>query len=170
MIPSPTTEVAERVAGDDRAMALDPEHQVVPLLSGERLDTDVQSVARRIQARLADPLLEEPDDVWATVARLLRGDAVLLHEVLSGIGQRRVNRHTELLDQTLRVALVPRRGQHDRCLALGRKRLDLARRGDRVEEQQALAVVDCIGGDVPIPRLARLPVRVRRLPVPESSP
>ena len=59
----PATEVDERVAGDDRAMALDPEHQVVRLLPGKRLDTDVQSVARRIRARLADPLLEEPDDV-----------------------------------------------------------------------------------------------------------
>ena len=138
-------------------------------MSGKRLDTDVQSVARRVRVRLADPLLEEPDDVRAAVARLLGGDAVRLHEVFRGIREWRVDGHTEPLDQTLRVALVPRRGQHDRRLALGRELLDLARRGDRVEEQQALAVVDRVGGDVPIPRLARLPARVRRLPVPESS-
>jgi hypothetical protein len=39
----------------------------------------------------------------------------------------------------LRVALVPRAGQHDHQLAAGRKLLDIARHGQRVEEQQALA-------------------------------
>ena len=93
--PEPAPEVDERVAGDDRPMALDPEHQVVRLLSGKRLDTDVQSVARRVEARLADPLLEEPDDVGAAVARLLGGDAIRPHEVFCGIGQRRVDRYAE---------------------------------------------------------------------------
>ena len=102
----------------------------------------------------------------AAVACLLGGEAVRLHEVFRGIGQRRVYGYTEPLDQALRVALVPRRGQHDRGLALGRELLDLARRGDRVEEQQALAVVDRAGGDVLIPRLARPPIPVRCLPVP----
>jgi hypothetical protein len=52
----PATEVGERVADDDRAMALDPEHHVVRLLTGKGLDADVEPVARGVRARLADPL------------------------------------------------------------------------------------------------------------------
>jgi hypothetical protein len=84
-------------------------------LSGKRLDTNVQSVARRVQVRLADPLLEKPYDVGAAVARLLGGEAVRLHEVFRGIGQRRVYGYTEPLHQALSVALVPRRGQQQAC-------------------------------------------------------
>jgi hypothetical protein len=42
--------------------------------------------------------------------------------------------------------------------------------GGRVEEQQPLAVVDRVGGDELPPRLIRLPVGMRRLPVPHAWP
>jgi hypothetical protein len=48
--------------------------------------------------------------------------------------------------------------------------LDLARHAKRVEQQQPFVVRDRVGRDVLVPRLARLPVRVRRLPVPKSRP
>ena len=166
----PATEVDERVAGDDRAMALDPEHHVVRLLSGQRFDTDVHSVARRVQVRLTDPLLEEPDDVGAAVARLLGGEAVLLHEVFGGIGQRRVHGYTKPLHEASGVALVPRTRQDDRRLAPCRKLDDLARRGDRIEQQQKVAVVDRIGGNQLTPPHTPLPIGVRCLPVPQARP
>src|SRR4029450_702829 len=87
----PATKVDERVAGDDRAMAL----------SGKRLDTNVQSVARRGQVHLADPLVEKPYDVGAAVARLLGGEEVRLHEVFRGIGLRRAYGYNEPLHQAL---------------------------------------------------------------------
>ena len=86
LISSRAPEVHERVAGDDRAMARDPQHRVVRLVSGERFNADVQPVARRVQVRLADPLLEKPHDIGAAIARLLGGEAVPLHEVFGGIG------------------------------------------------------------------------------------
>jgi hypothetical protein len=45
-------EVVERVAGDDRTAALDPQNDVVRLLSQERLDSDGQPIARREQMPL----------------------------------------------------------------------------------------------------------------------
>ena len=51
------------------------------------------------------------------VARLLGGEAELPHEVFGGIEQRRIDGCAEPLDQALRVALVPRRGEHDRRVA-----------------------------------------------------
>ena len=78
---------------------IDPEHDVVRLLPGKRLDADVQSVARGIRMRLADPVLEEPHDVGRPVAGLLGGDAVRLHEVFGAVGSRRVHRHGEPLDE-----------------------------------------------------------------------
>ena len=39
----------------------------------------------------------------------------------------------------------------------------------KVRLAQALAVSDCVGGHVLIPRRARPPLRVRRLPVPKSG-
>src|SRR5262245_26490259 len=98
-------EIHEGVAGNDRAMALDPQHRVVRLLSWKDVDADIEPVARRIRVRLALPVLEEPDDVGAAVARLLGGGAVNLHQVFRGIRQRRVNRNPELLEEALRVAL-----------------------------------------------------------------
>jgi len=165
----PAAEIDERVAGDDRPVARDPEHRVVLLLPRKYLDTDVQPVARRVRASLADPLFQEPDDVGGAVARLLGGEAPLPHEVLGGVGHRRVDRGSKPLHEASGVALVPRARQDDRCRSVAREPLDLARRGDRVEEQQALAVVDRIGRDLRPPRLARFPFRVRRLPVPQAG-
>jgi len=68
-----------------------------------------------------------------------------------------------------RVALVPRGNKHDPRLAVGRELDDLARRGQRVEEQEMLTVVDCVRRDHLAPRLARRPVRVRCLPMPEAT-
>jgi hypothetical protein len=100
---------------------------------------------------------------------LLAADAVLLHEVLCGVEQRGVDRHTQPLDQALGVALVPGRDEDDRRLAVGREHLQLARDGKRVEEQQSHAVIDRVRRNVLVLRLARLPLRVLRLPVPEAS-
>ena len=88
------------------------------------------------------------------VARLLGGEAELPHEVFGGIEQRRIDGCAEPLDQALRVALVPRRGEHDRRVAAPRQALGLARHAERVEEKQTVAVLDRIRGDVPIPWLA----------------
>ena len=50
------------------------------------------------------------------------------------VGRRREHRRAESLHETPRVALVPRAGQHDHRLAGGSEFLDLARHGQRVEE------------------------------------
>ena len=161
-------EVDERVAGDHRTLALDPEHRVVRLVPGEHVGTERQPVAGRVRACFAFPFAQQPDDVGTAVAGLLGGEAVRVHEELRGVGQRRVDRHAEPLDQALRVALMPWRGEHDRGVALGRERLELARHAKRVEQQQSLAVVDRVGRDVLVPRLGRLPLRMWCLPVPQS--
>ena len=116
--------------------------------------------------RLSSP--EQPDDVGTAVASLLGGETVRVHEELRGVGQRREHRHAEPLHEALCIPLVPRRGEHDRRLALGRQHLDLARHAQRVEQQQAFVVVDRVGRNVLVPRLARAPVRMGCLPVPEA--
>ncbi len=161
-------EVGERVTGDDCAVALDPEHRVVRLLSGECLDSDGKPVAGRVRSCLALVLAEQPDEIGAPISSLLGGDAVCLHEVFRRIGQRRVDRHAEPLDQALRVAFMPRRGEHDRRFAAGCALFDLAGNRQRVKEQQPLPVVDRVRRDVLAPRRARLPLGVRRLPVPQA--
>src|SRR5205809_8005106 len=57
----------------------------------------------------------------------------------------------------------------DRRLAAGREVPKLARHGQRIEEQQPLPLVDRVGRHVLAPRLARSPLRVRRLPVPQTG-
>jgi hypothetical protein len=161
-------EVAERVAGDHRTPAPDPEHSVVLLVPGEHIGAERQLVAGRIRACLAFLLAEQPDEVGTALAGLLGGDAVHVHEVLRGVGQRRVDRHAEPLDQALRVALVPGRGEHDRRLAAGRAVHELARHGQRIEEQEALPVVaSAVGGDRAVER-ERVVLRDRCLPVPKA--
>jgi hypothetical protein len=49
--------------------------------------------------------------------------------VLGGVRPRRVHGHTEPLDQATGVALVPRAGEHDCGLSLGRNALELTGRG-----------------------------------------
>jgi hypothetical protein len=39
---------------------------------------------------------------------------------------------------------VPRSREHDDRIAIGGALLDLARHGQRVEEKQTLAIVDCV--------------------------
>ena len=75
----------------------------------------------------------------------------------------------ELLHEALRIPLVPGSGQDDRRLTGGREFLDLARHAQRVEQQQAFVVVDRVGRDVLVPRLARPPLRMRRLSVPQAG-
>ena len=65
---------------------------------------------------------------------------------------------------------MPRAGEHDRRLAVGRELFELARNVLRIEQQQLLAVVDQQEETLRAPRLARLPGRVRGLPVPEARP
>src|SRR5262245_26848451 len=50
-------EVGEGVACDDGALALDPEHKVVPLVPEERRDPFRRPLAVRVDARLAEPFL-----------------------------------------------------------------------------------------------------------------
>jgi hypothetical protein len=111
----------------------------------------------------------EPDQVGAAFARLLGGDPEHPHEVLCRVGLGRVHRQPVPLDEALQVTLVPRRGEDDRPLSLGYELLELARRRDRVEEQQTLAVVDRVRRDVLVPRRTRLPFRMRCLPVPQAG-
>jgi hypothetical protein len=116
--------------------------------------------------RLAAVSGEQPPDVGAAARSLLASDPELLHEVVLRVGRGHVDGQAKALHQALGIALVPRRRQHDRRPTAGRKLVDLARRRERVEEQQALAVVDRIGRDHLLPGLTCRPVRVRRLPVP----
>src|SRR5438046_8256479 len=113
-------EVDERVAGDDRTLTFDPEHSVVRLMPGEHVGTERQPVAGRVRACLAFLLAEQPDDVGATLARLLGGETICLHEVFRAIGQRCVYGYAEPLDRAMRLALVPRPTERDRRLARSR--------------------------------------------------
>src|SRR5688572_26562854 len=137
------TAVDERVAGDERPAALDPEHEVVRLHPREGLDADRQPLAG-------------PEHLSLDRARVAL------------VGRGHVERRAETLRQALGVAPVPRARQHDRRLAAGCELVDLARWGQRVEQQQTLAVVDRVGRDHLVPLLSRLPVRVRCLPVPQA--
>jgi hypothetical protein len=69
----------------------------------------------------------------------------------------------------LRVAFVPWRGEHDHRLAVGRELEDVVRHGQWVEQEHASPLVDRVRRHLLWPRLAWLPVRVRRLPVPEFT-
>jgi hypothetical protein len=111
----------------------------------------------------------KPLQVRAAVTGLLGGDAVLVDEVLRGVGRRSEHGGAEPPDERLRVALVPGRGEDDHRLPFWRERQQLVRHGQRIEKQQALAVVDRVRRHLLRPSLARRPIRVRRLPVPESS-
>jgi hypothetical protein len=62
---------------------------------------------------------EQPGEVGAAAGSLFGGDAELQHEVVCGVGRWREHRHAEALDRALRVAFVPRRGEHDHRLADG---------------------------------------------------
>src|SRR5438093_1079674 len=94
-------------------------------MPGEHVGTERQPLAGRVQACLAFLLAEQPDKVGTAVAGLLGGDAVHVQEVLSGVGQRRVERRAERDssgDWPLRVCLgndlsarVRRRRSGARC-------------------------------------------------------
>ena len=56
-----------------------------------------------------------------------------------------------------------------RRLAASSEANELARHGERVEEQQLLTVVDRVGRHVLAPGLGRLPLRVWCLPVPQAG-
>jgi hypothetical protein len=62
--------------------------------------------------------------------------------VFGGIGPGCIDGDAEALDQALGVTLVPGRGQDDRRLAIGCPPNELARHGQRIEEQQSLRVLD----------------------------
>jgi hypothetical protein len=160
-------EVDERVAGEDGPAVLDPEHEVVVLLSGECHDSG-QPVACRKEVSLAGFARQQPGHVGAAPGCLFRSEAELPHEVLLGVGRRYEHRYAEPLHQAAGVSLVPRRRQHDRRLAPRRKLDDLARRGYRIEQQQTAAVVDRVGGNRLAPPHAPFPLRVRCLPVPQA--
>ncbi len=138
-------------------------------MPGEHVGTERQPVAGRV--RTASPFFSRsnPHDVGLPSPACSAVRPYVSMRKLRGIGQRREHRHVEPLDQALRVALMPRRGKHDRRLAAGRDVHKLARHGERIEEQQPLPVVDRVGRNVLAPRLGRLPLRVRCLPVPQPG-
>jgi hypothetical protein len=139
---------------------------------GEGLDADGEPVTRAVDARLSAAVHQQPRDVGAVPALgdLLRLQAVLPHEVVRGVGRRGVDRRAEAPDQAPRVALVPGRGEHHDRLAVGREGKNLLGYGERVEEHQPLAVVERVRRDLLRPPLLRRPLRMRRLPVPETCP
>jgi hypothetical protein len=100
--------------------------------------------------RLAGFSREQPLDIGAALA-----------------GIRDEHRRVEPLHDGARVALVPGARQYDDELAPVRAGHDLIRRRDRIEEQQPLAVVDGIRRDDLRPD-AVVPLRMRRLPVPQT--
>src|SRR5205807_6536938 len=114
-------EVDERVAGEDRPALLDPEHEVVVLPSGKRLDPDRKPVTRRVQVPVAAISGQEPGDVGAAAGSLLWSDAVVLHEVVLGVRWWHEHRRSESLYEAPRLALVPRGGEHDHRLAVSRE-------------------------------------------------
>jgi hypothetical protein len=138
------------------------------LLPGECLDSDRQAVAGRVEVSLTRFAGPQPGQVRTAAGSLFGGDAEFPHQVLLRVRWRREHRNAEPLHQAPRIALMPGGRQHDRCLAFGRELHELARRVKRVEEQQTVAVVDRVGGNLLLPRLTRLPVRMRRLPVPDT--
>jgi hypothetical protein len=143
---------------------------IIALPSGGCFDSDGQPIAGRVQVRLPGVSGEQPSDIRATPRSLLGSHTVLLHEIRLAIRRRHEDRHAEPLHEAPCVALVPRSRQHDSRLASGRELIDLTRRRQGIEQQQTVAVVDRIGGDELVPRLARSPVRVRRLPMPQAWP
>jgi hypothetical protein len=150
------------------ARTLDPQDEVVVLAACVRLDSDHEPVTGHVPVGLAGAAAK-PLQVRAAVTGLLGGDGVLVDQVLRGVRRRGENGGPEALDQRLRVALVPRRGEDDHRLAFAREREQRYRHGERVKEQQALAVIDRIRRHLLRPPLARRPVRVRRPPVPKSG-
>jgi hypothetical protein len=144
-------------------------NEVVVLPSLEHLGSEGQALAGRVQVLLEPVPLDEPPEVGTDPAGDLLGrDVELLHQVLALVGRRREHRRAEPFHEALRVALVPRRRQYDHRLALGRELLELRRNGQRVEEQQALAVVERIRGDALGPPILGRPVRMRSFPVPQA--
>ena len=59
----PVAPVDERVAGDDRAMALDPEDAVVVLLPGEDLDPGGQPIACRVPVHVVGVGPAQPEQI-----------------------------------------------------------------------------------------------------------
>jgi hypothetical protein len=84
---------------------------------------------------------------------------------IAGLGMRDEHGRVVLLHEDARITLVPRVRQHDNEFAPVRTRHDLVRRRDRVEQQQPLAVVNCIRRDDLRP-YAAVPLRMRSLPMP----
>lgn len=147
-------------------VALDPEDEVVVLPPGERLDSKRKPIAGGEPVRLGTGPAQQPGEVGTAAGGLLGSDTVLLHEIVLTVGWEREYRRAQPPDQ----ALVPWCGEHDHRLSVGYEFFDLARHRQRVEEQQALAVVDRVGRDLRAPRLTRCPVRMPGLPVPQARP
>ena len=75
----------------------------------------------------------KPLQVRAAVTGLLDGDAVLVDEVLRGVGRRSEHGGAESPDERLRVAFVPGRGEDDDRFAFWREGKELVRHGQRIE-------------------------------------
>ena len=163
------SEVDKRIAGNDRAATLDPQDEVVVLTAPASVDPTREPVAGPIpmDGIAAAP---KPLQVRTAVTRLLGSDAVLINQILRGVRWRRENGGAQPLDERPRVALVPRRGEHNCRLTFPREREQRIRHSDRVEQQQALPVVDRARGHLPRPPLLRRPFWMRCLPMPKPSP
>jgi galactokinase len=138
--------VDQRVAEDERPLRRYPEHEIVVLDRGEDLDASRCGVARREH---------RPSDLR-----------------MPGHPARRVNLHTQPLDQSGAVAIVPRARQHDSRPSTLRQLVEEAGRCYRVDQDQPLTVVECIGRDLLRPSLVAAllgrPLGMRCRPVPQS--
>ena len=95
--------------------------RVVRLVPLEHIGAERQPVAGRVRARFAFPLTKQPDDVGGCRRRPARRSGRTCPsgtERCRAAGCRPARR---AVDQALRVALVPRRGEHDRRFAVGRE-------------------------------------------------
>ena len=71
--PQALPEVGQRVAGDHRALGLDPQHDVVLLAALEHVDLEWQILTRQVEASGIG--LPEPEQVGTAVSGLLGGTA-----------------------------------------------------------------------------------------------
>src|SRR5262249_34174434 len=153
-------EVGERIAGDDRVDRREPEDEIVVLAARVCVDAE-RPRAGTVKVSFAFAGAQ-PREVFALHAAHLVGvDAELLDPVLPGVCRRRVYREAE----PARVALVVRRGQDDG----GRALAQLVGNRERVEQDEVVAELDRVRRDELGPPLLRIPVGMRRLPMPDPG-
>ena len=159
-IPSPSPKSESESPVTIALTRRQPEDEVVVLAARVRVDAErPRSGAVEVPFALARA---QPREVLALHAAHAVGiDAELLDPVLPGVGGRRVHRQAEAAC----VALVVRRGQDDG----GRALAQLVGNRERVEQQEVVADRDPVRRDELGPPLLLVPVRMGRLPVPDTG-